>query len=236
MVSPDLTYTSRVTHPRLSVLVPTISEGATLPFLLGDLAGLRVDHEVIVADGGSEDDTRQIAIAHGARVVTGPRGRGVQLATAAQDARAPVLFAVHADVRLPVRTLRAIDAFAEAPGSAALAFSLAIDDAGLAFQLIAAGANARSRLLGLPYGDQGLLMTRTTYDAIGGYSPVPIMEDVIIARALRRTAGISISPEKVVVSSRRWRRDGAFRRTARNAGLLLAFLAGVSPGRISRWY
>lgn len=222
--------------PALSVLVPTYNERDTLPFLLRDLAGLRASYEVVVADGGGSDGTARLAAEQGAVVVDGERGRGTQLAAAAKAARAPVLCVLHADIRLPAATLAAIDAYAAAPLASALAFSLAIDGAGVALRLIAAGANARSRLFHMPYGDQGLLMTRRMYDEAGGYRPVPIMEDVLIVRALARSAGIAISAECVVVSARRWKRDGPWRRSLRNTALLTAFLAGASPGRLARWY
>ncbi len=225
-----------MTVPELSILVPTHNERATLPFLLDDLAGLHTPHEVVVADGGSTDGTARCAAERGAVVVTGARGRGTQLAAAARTARAPVLCAVHADVRLPAPTLAAIDAYAARPPTTALAFSLAIDGPGLSFSLIAAGANVRSRVLHLPYGDQGLLMTRAMYEATGGYATVPIMEDVLIVRALARSVGITMSAERVIVSPRRWERDHPWRRSLRNVALLTAFLCGASPSRIARWY
>ena len=225
-----------VSTPALSVLIPTYNERGSLPFLLRDLAGLHASYEVVVADGGGSDGTARIAAEQGAMVVACERGRGTQLAAAAKAARAPVLCALHADIRLPAATLAAIDAYAAAPLASALAFSLAIDGAGVALRLIAAGANARSRVFHLPYGDQGLLMTRRMYDQAGGYRPVPIMEDVLLARALARSAGIAISDEHVVVSARRWERDGPWLRSLRNIALLTAFLAGASPARLARWY
>ncbi len=227
-----------VISPRLSILIPTLSEQASLPFLLGDLEGLETPHEVIVADGGSTDDTARVATERGAVVVTSPPGRGTQLAAAARAASGHVFCALHADVRLPVATLAAIDAYAAHPPAAAMAFSLAIDGHGRSLALIAAGANLRSRLLGLPYGDQGLLMTRAMYSAAGGYAPVPIMEDVMLVRALARVGGVTVtmSPQRVLVSARRWQRDGPWRRSFRNVALLLAFLAGVPVERLARWY
>ena len=229
-------YPACVSTPALSVLIPTYNERDALPFLLEDLARLRSPYEVVVADGGSSDGTRGHAEALGAIVVSCVRGRGTQLAAAARAARAPVLCVLHADVRLPTPTLAAIDAYAARPLANALAFSLAIEGPGFALALIAAGANARSRVFHLPYGDQGLLMTRGMYDDVGGYPSVPIMEDVVIARALARSAGIAISAERVIASSRRWRHDGAWRRSLRNVALLGAYFAGASPHQLARWY
>ena len=225
-----------MTTPELSILVPTYNERATLPFLLDDLGGLRVPHEVVVADGGSTDGTVAYALERGVSVVSSPRGRGTQLGAAARGARASVLCALHADVRLPAATLATIDAWVATPAATALAFSLAIDGVGLPLALIAAAANVRSRVLHLPYGDQGLLMTRAMYEGAGGYPAIPIMEDVAIVRALSRSVGITISAERVVASARRWERDNPWGRSFRNVALLTAFLCGVSPERIAGWY
>lgn len=222
--------------PRVSILIPTLNERNTLPFLLADLAMLNVSHEIVVADGGSSDDTRELAASRGAVVIATEPGRGTQLAAAARVGSAPVLCVLHADVRLPPRTLAAIDAYAAQPASSAMAFSLAIDGPDRRLAIIAAGANLRSRMLGLPYGDQGLLLTRAMYDTVGGFESIPIMEDVAIARALSRTVGMAISPERVVVSARRWRRVGATKQTLKNITLLIAFVAGVSPARLAPWY
>lgn len=225
-----------MTLPSLSILIPTLNERASLPFLLADLAMLRTPTEVIVADGGSTDGTVEAATALGATVISSERGRGTQLAAAAGVARGRVLCALHADVRLPPRTLAAIDRYAAHPPATAMAFSLAIGAEGATFAIIAALANLRSRLLRLPYGDQGLVMTRAMYDRCGGYRSVPIMEDVMIVRALARSSGIAISRERVIASSRRWVRDDPWRRSLRNVALLAAFTLGASPARIADWY
>jgi rSAM/selenodomain-associated transferase 2 len=225
-----------VTPLPLSILVPTLNERGSLPFLLADLATLRTSCEVIVADGGSSDDTATVAARLGARVVFSERGRGCQLAAAAASAEGFVLCALHADVRLPPRTVAAIDAYAAQPPATAMAFSLGIGADGASFAIISALANLRSRLLHLPYGDQGLLMTRGMYDRCGGYPPVPIMEDVMLVRALARSVGIVVSPERVVASPRRWTRDGPWRRSMRNLAILSAYAVGASPARIAGWY
>jgi rSAM/selenodomain-associated transferase 2 len=202
-------------RPALSVVVPTLDEGGTLPGLLGTLAAsLTAPYEVVVADGGSGDDTVAVAAAAGARVVTAPRGRGRQLAAGVAAARAPLLCALHADVRPTPRALALLDAIAHAsaagrPPADALAFRLAIDAPGLPFRLIEWGANLRSRWLRLPYGDQGLVVTRDVYDRAGGYPAWPLMEDVALVRALGRVAHVRLLPAAVIVSSRRGRRPTA---------------------------
>ena len=102
--------------------------------------------------------------------------------------------------------------------------------------MIELGARIRDRAGGLPYGDQGLLVRRSTFDRVGGYPEIPIMEDVALVRQIRRVARVRRLPHAVVVSPRRWRREGAVRGWCRNIALLTAYLAGVSPERLVRWY
>jgi rSAM/selenodomain-associated transferase 2 len=220
----------------ISVVIPTLDEAATLGALLDDLAELRAIHEVIVVDGGSDDDTTGIARARGATVLIAPRGRGTQLRAGAALARAPLLCFLHADVRLPSAARERLARLATDGAEGAWAFRLRLDGRRWSFRLIEWGANARSSLLGLPYGDQGLVISRGRYDAAGGFVDVPLMEDVLLARALRRLGGIALLPEAVIASARRWERDGALRRSARNLWLLARFAAGASPAALAARY
>jgi len=216
--------------------VPALNEAASLPGLLADLRGLVPVPEVIVVDGGSSDATCSVARELGARVLPAPRGRGSQLRIGAAAANAPLLCFLHADVRLDPPALREIERLAESRPAGAYAFRLAIDRAGLAYRIVEWGANVRSGWGGLPYGDQGLLIRREDYDAAGGYPPVPLMEDVALVRALRRTTRIRMLPAVVRVSARRWERDGVIQGTWANWRLLLAYLRGVPPERLALCY
>ena len=215
--------------PALSIVIPTTDEAHTVEGLLADLAALRATHEVIIADGGSVDDTVALATRMGARVVHAPRGRGSQLRAGVRTSSGRVLCVLHADVRLPAATLVALDALAREGAPRAVAFRLRIDARGVRYRLVEAGANLRSRVPGLPYGDQGLVVDRATYDAAGGFPDVPIMEDVLLVRALRGHGGVGLRREQVVVSARRWMRDGVWRRSARNLSVLLRWMLGASP-------
>jgi rSAM/selenodomain-associated transferase 2 len=229
-------------RPALSVVVPALDEARTLPALLDALRrALGAPHEVIVADGGSADDTAAIARAAGARVVTGARGRGAQLAAGMDAARAPLLCALHADARPSPAALARLDALARAAAAGRLpdeayAFRLAIDAPGVAYRAVEWGANARSRWLRLPYGDQGLVVTRAAYDAAGGYPRWPLMEDVALVRALGRVTRVRLLGESVAVSARRWERDGVARRTLANWRLLARWLLGAPPERLVAEY
>ena len=222
--------------PSLSIIIPTLNEVRSITHLIGDLRGLPLAHEIIVADGGSTDGTGARAMQLGARVVNTPPGRGIQLARGARSARAPMLCFLHADVRLDRVAVIALYEAATATTDAAHVFRLRIDDAGGVFRAIEWGANARTRLLRLPYGDQGLIVARAAYEAAGGYPDLPLMEDVAFIRALRRVTPIRLLDVGIMVSARRWRRDGVVWRTARNWALLVAFLAGVPAAWMAARY
>jgi rSAM/selenodomain-associated transferase 2 len=222
--------------PLLTVVIPTLDEGPYLPGVLKDLTGLRISREVLVVDGGSRDGTCRVARSFGAVVVESPRGRGVQLRAGAAAARARLLCFLHADVRLPGPALAALDHLARIRPAGAHAFTLRIDAPGLSYRVIEAGANLRARHLGLPFGDQGLVVRRDDYERAGGYPSYPVMEDVSLIRALRQTVGIRVLDAPIRVSARRWRREGPLRRSLRNQLLLLRYLAGADPMRLARAY
>jgi len=222
---------------RISVVIPTLNAAATLPDTLAALCSAAMLGEVIVADGGSSDETAARAVAAGARVVVGPRGRGGQLAAGAAATSGNWLLFLHADCRLEPGWERAVDAFLRAPTAEARAgyFDLALDDPAPAARRLERLVTWRSRFLALPYGDQGLLIARRLYDAVGGFAPLPLMEDVDLVRRLGRRRLVRIGA-RCVASARRYRRDGFVRRPLRNLLCLLLYFIGVPPARIVRLY
>lgn len=219
-------------RPLLSVVIPTLDEQTTVGALLSDLAALAVRAEVIVADGGSTDLTLDVCRAAEAHIVQSATGRGVQLRAGADVARAPLLFFVHADARLDRTALALLDEIAVARPPCAMAFRLRIDAPGLGFRLIELGANLRSHLLRLPYGDQGLLVRREDYFQAGGYPAARLFEDVALVRALDRITSVHLLDAAIDVSPRRWRAEGVLRRTLSNWLLLARYLGGASPDRL----
>jgi rSAM/selenodomain-associated transferase 2 len=226
-----------VTARLLSVVVPTLDEERHLPGLLADVRELADHHEVIVADGGSTDATVALAEAAGARVVHAPRGRGRQLRAGAAAANGDLLLFVHADARLPRLQGRVVlgGPFPDTP-RVAFWYPLRIDAQGLRYRLVERAANVRARWLGLPYGDQGLLVHRDLYDAAGGYDPVPLMEDVMLVRRLRKWGELRSTGLPLTVSARRWERDGVARRTLANWAILARWMAGASPESLAARY
>jgi rSAM/selenodomain-associated transferase 2 len=224
----------------LSVIVPALNAADALPACLNALAAgreARIDVGVTVVDGGSTDQTRETAAAYGADVIAAPGGRGPQLAAGARAAATPWLLFLHADTRLQPGWEAAVTAHIGDPGMREIAavFRLAFDDDSPAARRTAAVANWRTRRLGLPYGDQGLLMSRALYDAVGGYPELPLMEDVAMARRLgwRR---IRMLDATAVTRADKYRRDGWWRRSAGNLTLLSLYFLGVPPERLAKLY
>lgn len=222
----------------ICVVIPTLNAERTLQQAMAPLVRAAVDglvRQVVVADGGSNDDTLALAEDAGATIVATAPGRGEQLAAGCAAARGEWLLVLHADTVLAEGWERAVaDHIARRPGKAGY-FRFAFDDEGGRARLWERGVALRCALLALPYGDQGLLISRRLYDEVGGYRPLPLMEDVDLAR---RLGGRRLSPLAAVAitSAERHRRDGYLRRSLSNAGLLARYLAGADPERLARAY
>ena len=200
-------------------------------------AGPQPPDEVIVVDGGSADDTAAIAVRCGARLVRAEPGRGGQLAAGARAASGDWLLFVHADTILGPGWAEAVLGHVRAAGARhrAAVFRFALDDEAPGARRLEATVAWRTRRLGLPYGDQGLLVSRTLYDEIGGFRPLVLMEDVDIVRRIGRTR-IETLDVPAVTSAARFRGPGYLRRSARNLFCLSLYFLGVPPGLIARIY
>jgi rSAM/selenodomain-associated transferase 2 len=221
----------------ISVIIPTLNAAKELLATLAAFAGSALIREMIVSDGGSRDDTVAITHAAGARVIIGPPGRGTQLSAGAAAAIGEWLLFLHADCRLAPGWEKAAAEFIAEPGAFDHAgyFGFALDDPDPVARRLERIVAWRCRVLGLPYGDQGLLIARGLYDAIGGFAPIPLMEDVDLIRRLGRHRLAPIAAP-AISSARRYRREGYLRRPLRNLLCLSLYFAGVPPHHIARLY
>lgn len=219
----------------ISVIIPTLNAEAALPgclTALGEGLAEGLIRELVITDGGSSDSTLRIAEEAGAKLVAGPASRGAQLRRGAAAAEGEWLLFVHADTVLQPGWTNAVQAGLTRSG--AYYAILRFDAVGLAAQWVSLWANFRARFLGLPYGDQTLLIDRTTYDAVGGFADIPLMEDVAMARALK--GRLRILPMVAVTSAERYKAQGWARRGARNLVILTRYLLGADPERLATAY
>ncbi len=187
--------------------------------------------ELIISDAGSTDHTLDIAHEAGAEVVTGAPSRGGQLRRGCAQAKGDWLLILHADTVLQQGWSETVST--HFPSNTPAAFRLAFRARGIAPAWVAGWANLRSRVFGLPYGDQGLLVPRDVYQAAGGFPDQPLMEDVALARALPR---ITIFNTRAFTSAERYERVGWFRRGARNLWTLLRYFLGTDPQVLAQAY
>jgi rSAM/selenodomain-associated transferase 2 len=218
----------------LSVVIPTLNAAASLARTLDSVAERR-DAQIIVTDGGSTDGTVALARAAGAEIVIAPRGRGPQLAAGAAAARGDWLLFLHADTALAPGWRRPAESLMASGEARAGYFRFALDDTSAAARRLERFVAWRCRALALPYGDQGLLIARRRYQAIGGFRPIVLMEDVDLARRLGR-AGLMALDHAAVTSAARYRATGFRRRGARNLLCLGLYFLGVPPGVLAHLY
>jgi rSAM/selenodomain-associated transferase 2 len=218
---------------RLAVVIPTLNASAELAVTLCAVGSF--PDEVLIADGGSEDDTVTIAAANGARVVHTARGRGPQLRTGIAATRAPWLLLLHADTHLSPGWERAVRRHvSEHPGEAGY-FRFALRSTDPRARRLERLVAWRCRRFGLPYGDQGLLISTGLLADIGGIRPLVLMEDVDVIRRLGHRR-LRLLDATATSSAVRWERDGWYRRSLRNLLCLGLWVVGVPETQIALLY
>jgi len=220
---------------KLSIIVPTLDEARDIVERLEALQRLRaLGHEVIVADGGSRDGTPDLARPLADRVVLAPRGRASQMNAAARQASGSALLFLHADTRLPPEADSAVRAALAARTWGR--FDVRIEARHPLLRVVALMMNLRSRLTGIATGDQAIFVRRDTFEALGGYAEIPLMEDVELTRRLRRAGRPACLRARVSTSGRRWESRGVLRTIVLMWRLRLAYFFGADPARLADRY
>ena len=223
--------------PTLSIIIPCLNEAAGIVYMLESLQSLRARGvEVIVADGGSSDDTAVLAAPLADRMVHAPRGRAAQMNAGAALARAEILLFLHADCVLPPDADQLIVMGLTGGAHQWGRFDIALDGVHPLLRIVACTMNLRSRLTGIATGDQGIFITRTLFARLGGFPALPLMEDIALSRLAKRTGAPLCLRERIVTSARRWERHGVLRTIVLMWQLRLAYFLGADPARLALRY
>jgi rSAM/selenodomain-associated transferase 2 len=224
-------------QPSLSIIIPVLDEAENIVAALAALAPLRArGAEIVVVDGGSRDGTVARATPHADQLITSARGRATQMNAGAATARGAVLLFLHADTRLPSDADQLVlDGLTRARRKWGR-FDVAIEGRHPLLPMIAAAMNARSRLTGITTGDQAMFVTREAFDAAGGFPAIALMEDITLARHLKRVSRPLSLRARVTTSGRRWERRGVLRTILLMWQLRLRYFLGAEPEDLARRY
>jgi rSAM/selenodomain-associated transferase 2 len=220
---------------RISVIIPALNEESIIASTLEAVRPLAPD-EVLVVDGGSTDQTREIVARTDATLTSSARGRAEQMNHGARLARGDVFLFLHADTRLPRSALRDIRSALVDPRWAGGRFDVRLDGDHRIYGLIGALINLRSRLTKVATGDQAIFVRREVYEEIGGFPNLPLIEDIAFSRSLKKKGKVACLKSQVATSARRWEREGIWQTVLRMWALRILYLAGVSPYRLKRFY
>lgn len=219
----------------LSVVIPAVNEADRIASAVGSSLAFGAS-ESLVVDGGSSDRTASLAAAAGARVLTSPAGRAIQMNHGFANSSGAVVLFLHADSRLPENGRQQLDQAVQ-NGAAWGCLSQRIEGRHWLFRPIESGNRMRARWLHRVFGDQALWATRSAFQSAGGFPDVPLMEDILISRALSRNSGSpAVLPCQVITSARRWQQRGILRQTLENWSLQIRFALGTSPHDLARHY
>lgn len=220
---------------KLSIIIPALNEAMSIRQAVERSLALS-PHEVIIADGGSTDDTVAIAKELDCQVVECPRGRAVQQNFGATQATGDVLLFLHADTWLVPEARGQIERTLQSPSIPGGAFYHRIEADNLLFRLVEAADALRVCCTRIAYGDQGIFLRREVFEALGQFPDVRLMEDVRLMKSLRHHGRLALLPGPLYVSARRWQKHGILRQTLRNWCLLTAEQLGAHPNRLADLY
>jgi rSAM/selenodomain-associated transferase 2 len=221
----------------ISIIIPVLNEAPRIQTMLRELqAQRRAGDEIIVVDGGSSDESAALARGLADRVVTAPRGRALQMNAGAAVARGDILLFLHADTRLPLSAFAAIESSLCNPALHWGRFDVRLESRQPVVLAVAFLMNRRSRLTGIVTGDQAIFVRRTTFERIGGYPEIALMEDIALSKALKTESWPVRIPAPVRTSARKWESGGVWRTIFLMLRLRLAYFFGADPARLASLY
>jgi rSAM/selenodomain-associated transferase 2 len=219
----------------ISIIIPTLNEAGNIQeAIISSQVGSNI--EIIVVDGGSEDETLLIAQSLGVKVMISRPGRANQMNVGAMAASGEILLFLHADTLLPTGFEEMIRTTLIKPGIVAGAFALRINAPNWGLRWVEFGVKWRSHFWQMPYGDQAIFITKEVFQKVGKFPEMPIMEDFALMRKLKSLGKIYLLPTPVITSSRRWLKKGILQTTILNQIIVIAYLLGISPNQIRNWY
>lgn len=219
----------------VSIVVPTLNEATRIEQCLRRLRGDFPGCELVVVDGGSTDDTVNLAARH-AHTIRTAAGRGIQMNAGAAATSGDILWFIHADCLVPPDALDLLRQALQDPGVVGGGLRLGFDQRSPGLDYLAASSNARARRLNWIFGDQAMFVRRDVFAAVGGFPQLPLMEDLEMSRILRRRGRLVVLPATVTASARRLVEQGVWRMTVLMQLLKLQYLLGVDPERIRQRY
>ncbi len=215
--------------PKISIIIPTINEASNLPLLLSDLSSIQKEGEIIIVDGGSKDKTIEVANIYGATVCQSKeRNRGLQLDMGAKNSKGDWLIFLHADTRLTHDWFREIKSVLKGEKNYIYYFKFKINHKKIIYRVLEIFVNFRSQYFKQPYGDQGLIIHRTTYFKNNGFKKIPLMEDVDFLRRLKNKKDLKQLNLPIFTSSRKWERTNIFSQAFKNWNFRRRWLKGES--------
>jgi len=214
---------------KITIIIPTINEANNLPLLLSDLSSIQKEGEIIIVDCGSEDKTVDIANIYGAKVYKSEeRNRGLQLNIGAKNSKGDWLIFLHADTRLTHDWFKVINSFLNGDKNYIYYFKFKINHEKIIFRVLEILVNLRSQFFKQPYGDQGLVIHRTTYFKNNGFRKIPLMEDVDFLRRLKNKKKLKQLNLPIFISSRKWEKTNIFLQAIKNWQFRRRWLKGES--------
>jgi rSAM/selenodomain-associated transferase 2 len=222
-----------------SIIIPVLNEALIINETIRQLyqRGEGLALEVMVVDGDPEGRTINAIQNHKVIKMISPRGRGKQMNKGASLAQNDILLFLHTDTELPADAFRRISSAVEKQECAGGAFHLGIKSDRAVFRFMEKVVAIRTRLTGIPYGDQAIFIKKEIFHKMGGYREIPLMEDVELMRRIKKAGHhLCIIPEKVKTSPRRWEKEGILYCTLRNWALITLYLSGVNPGKLVKFY